>query len=116
MGIVTRNHPEAFISLLQDELWSQRLEVRAGRRRDGVCVRNRNNRRERRSIYTRGSDRSAHENGQLARDTAEKLLPVIRHTGSLNSQNPDSRNCTPRFDLNRQILGSICPAEFRETG
>jgi hypothetical protein len=79
MGVVTRNHLEAFTLLLQNEFRGQRLQRVSARRRNGVCLREGHSRRERGSIHARCCKSSAHENGQLARNATEKLLPIIFH-------------------------------------
>jgi hypothetical protein len=104
MGVVTRNHLEAFILLLQDKFRSHRSLGCSGRRSDCVSVRRRHDSREGQSIHAGRGNGPAHENSQLARDAAEKLLFVALHTGSLFPQNPDSRNFTPIFDFSRQII------------
>lgn len=102
MRIVTRDHLEAFILLLQDEFRGQRSESSSGR--DGVSLVCGRDSRGRQSIHTCCSDRTAHENGQLARDAAEELLLIVLHAHSLNPQNPDSTDFISELNPQRDII------------
>jgi hypothetical protein len=77
---VARNHFEAITLLLQDELWSQRLERCIAWRRHRVCLGVGQDSGNGRCIRTYCGDRAAYENSQLSCDTTEKHLLVALHT------------------------------------
>ena len=93
VGVVARDHFEAPILLLQDELWSQRLERRIAWRGHRVCLGVGQDSGNGRCVRTHCSDRAAYENSQLSCDTTEKQLLVALHTPPLIQEVLDGKNC-----------------------
>ena len=100
--VVTRDHLEAFILLLQDEFRCRRPGGTSGG--DSVRLGKGHNSRKWQSVHTCCGNGSANENSQLARDAIEKLLFIVPHSRFLDLQNPDCRNFIPRFNSKRDII------------
>jgi hypothetical protein len=104
MGIMTRNHSETFILLLQDELWSERATRRVASGKHRVRIGVGQNSADRRGARARRGDCAADENRQLAREAAEKFLSVTLHTCPSGSRNSGCHGFYANIGLSSYIF------------
>ena len=112
MGIVTRNHLEAFILLLQDEFRSQRSEGSQRLAKDGVRLGAGTTAVKGKAFTPVAATAPPMRMANLPAMPLKKLLLIVLHTHSLNPQNPDCTDFIPRIQpQKRYYFRPICRSE-----